>query len=324
MVGLERLPERLRRSASSSRERATTTATALALGAADVSLLALTNAYRTLANGGAARPARTVRAGARSQAVAACWTRAAAFIVADILADRSAPRRTFGLDNALATALLERGEDRHQQGHARQLVRRLFRALHGRRVGRQLLAARRCGTCPASPARRRSGKKGGCSSCIGRPDQGRPAPGFGVPPAGVSVRQIQYQDQLEAPRREYFLAGTEQEFIALAQPGQISPAIRYPSAGMLVALDPDIPPAHQRLRFVAQGVPNGRWMLDGKMLPQDKGKGAASAELAYDWMPWPGRHTLALLDSKNAVVDQVRFEVRGAVDKPKLPAKGKR
>ena len=50
---------------------------------------------------------------------------------------RNARARTFGLDERARDALLGGGEDRHQQGHARQLVRRLLRPLHGRRLGRQ-------------------------------------------------------------------------------------------------------------------------------------------------------------------------------------------
>jgi penicillin-binding protein 1C len=41
---------------------------------------------------------------------------------------------------------------------------------------------------------------------------------------------------------------------------------------------------------------------------------APDSQLALDWMPWPGRHVLELLNHEMAVVDQVRFEVRGAVE----------
>jgi dCTP diphosphatase len=46
-------------------------------------------------------------------------------------------RRTFGLGQPAGDARLRGGQDRHQQGHARQLVRRLHRSLHDRRLGRQ-------------------------------------------------------------------------------------------------------------------------------------------------------------------------------------------
>ncbi|MBC7732972.1 MAG: hypothetical protein H7306_13900 [Bacteriovorax sp.] len=75
---------------------------ALALGSADVTLLALTNAQRTLANGGlftpAALPGRPAQRSTLSQAAAA-----AVFLVTDILADNTARARVVGLNSLLAT-----------------------------------------------------------------------------------------------------------------------------------------------------------------------------------------------------------------------------
>ena len=82
--------------------------------------------------------------------------------------------------------------------------------------------------------------------------------------------------------------------------------IAAPVSGAIVALDPDIPPVHQRLQFVAAPVSGHaalRWHLDGKAL----GQGARLA-----WLPWPGRHVLQLQDARGKVLDEVRFEVRGA------------
>ena len=76
--------------------------------------------------------------------------------------------------------------------------------------------------------------------------------------------------------------------------------------GSIVALDPDIPPSHQRLRFRAQGA-DARWRMDGKPL----GRGS---ELA--WLPWPGRHQVQLVDARGTVLDSIRIEVRGAGVKP--------
>ncbi|GAO24517.1 penicillin-binding protein 1c [Alicycliphilus sp. B1] len=107
----------------------------LALGSSEVPLLHLTNAYRALANGGRASPvafAATPRP-AFTQALDA----GAAFIVGDILSDANARAPTFGTDSVLAYALLDGREDRHQQGHARQLGRGLVAALHRGRMGGQ-------------------------------------------------------------------------------------------------------------------------------------------------------------------------------------------
>ena len=154
-------------------------------------------------------------------------------------------------------------------------------------------------------------------------------------PDGVVAQEISYEDKQEAPRQEYFLAGTEQALIKTAKSDDISIAIRYPTPGMLVALDPDIPPERQRIRFQAAGAASGVWRLDGKLLaPTDatlknakKKNGrptpVQNQQLAFDWMPWPGRHLLELLDDKQAVLDQVRFEVRGAVEREIAPKPGR-
>ena len=83
----------------------------LSLGSADVDLLSLTNAYRALARGDTrAAPIRTVREtraedpahshkarNAESDAAIAAW------VIGDILSDRQARARTFGLESALST-----------------------------------------------------------------------------------------------------------------------------------------------------------------------------------------------------------------------------
>ena len=80
------------------------------------------------------------------------------------------------------------------------------------------------------------------------------------------------------------------------------PRITAPAPGSIIALDPDIAPAHQRLTFSAQG--NGlRWRMDGREF-------ARGAEVR--WLPWPGRHVVQLLDARGQVVDEIRIEVRGA------------
>ena len=73
----------------------------------------------------------------------------------------------------------------------------------------------------------------------------------------------------------------------------------------MVALDPDIPPAVQRLRFETAGAPpaGAAWRLDGKRL------GAARP---WPWSPWPGHHVLELVDARGAALDTVSFDVRGA------------
>jgi penicillin-binding protein 1C len=86
----------------------------LALGSADVSLLALANAYRTLANAGRwsalratpdgkATPCRGDHCGAFAGAPRQALAATASFLVGDILADRAARAGSFGLESWLAT-----------------------------------------------------------------------------------------------------------------------------------------------------------------------------------------------------------------------------
>ena len=82
--------------------------------------------------------------------------------------------------------------------------------------------------------------------------------------------------------------------------------IATPAPGTILAIDPDIPPARQRLQFAASDPRAGaglRWRMDGKPL----GQGARIA-----WPPWPGRHVVQLTDTRGQVLDEVRIEVRGA------------
>ena len=78
--------------------------------------------------------------------------------------------------------------------------------------------------------------------------------------------------------------------------------ITAPAPGTIIALDPDIPPARQRLQFTATG--DGLlWRMDGKPL----GRG-----LHVAWLPWPGRHVVQITNAQGLVLDEIRIEVRGA------------
>ncbi len=102
MLGPDALHQRLRELGFALPESAGWYGASLALGSADVSLLALTNAYRTLANGGLYSPAVLRSSGAAARPVRVADT-AAVYLVGDILADNNARARTFGLASALAT-----------------------------------------------------------------------------------------------------------------------------------------------------------------------------------------------------------------------------
>jgi len=123
---------------------------------------------------------------------------------------------------------------------------------------------------------------------------------------------VAFAPPVESDRREWFVRGTETATIRAAarraDDGDDAAApfarIRYPAPDTIIALDPDIPAAHQRVAFVASPGGSGlRWKLDDAILDE---RGARVL-----WAPAPGRHVLALEDAEGRAVSTVAFEVRG-------------
>jgi hypothetical protein len=133
-------------------------------------------------------------------------------------------------------------------------------------------------------------------------------------PAGITQRVVAFEPSIEGERREWFVAGTAMQQVRANQSrgdddargsSAVTPRIRYPAPGSIIALDPDIPPAHQRVAFVASSIVAGtRWKLDGKELPPDRHGHAL-------WPPTPGSHALVLEDAYGVALSRVEFEVRG-------------
>lgn len=251
---------------------------ALALGVAEVTLLDLTNAYRVLANQGRFTPPRWTP-GAPSAASRRVFEPAAAFVVADMLADPAARATTFGLDSPLVT----RGWAAVKTGTSKDL---------------------RDNWCVGFSARYTVGVWVG--NAAGSPMQGVSGVSGAAPVwrevlawlhANAPSRAPAAPAELRAAAGEWYLAGTEpaRNPRALAAPF----GIQSPRDGSIVVLDPDIPMAAQRL--VIEGAA-GRWRLDG----QELGQGTR-----LRWLPRPGRHVLERMEGV-AVVDRVAFEVRAA------------
>ncbi|MEG1117568.1 MAG: penicillin-binding protein 1C, partial [Janthinobacterium sp.] len=293
----------------------------LALGSAEVPLLQLTNAYRALANGGCWRPVAQATLPAAPGPAPACRSALdarAAFIIGDILSDGNARAPTFGTDSVLATRFwtaVKTGTSKDMRDNwavgwsqhytvgvwvgnaggeamhgvsgssgAAPIWAELMGPLHAQRSSR---APQPPAASARQPALRRADVRYGPDPATGQP--------------------------LAAARSEWFLPGTQQALFALEQGAapQLAAAsqgrIARPAPGTIIALDPDIPPDHQRLQFVARLASGDarslRWWLDGK----EVARGAHWA-----WLPWPGRHRMELRDAKGAVLDSVAFEVRGA------------
>ena len=297
LVGTERFADRLRETGFEGVvESGDYYGFSLALGSADVTLWQLANAYRALANGGQwSRPRVLPAPPGRSIAV---MDAGAAYIVSDILADRNARSITFGLDNPLATRFwtaVKTGTSKDMRdnwciGFSRRYT-----------VGVWV------GNFDGAPMRDVSGVSGAAPAwldlmnALHRNDAPAPAP---VRPADVVIQRVRFVPEVEAERDELFLAGTEAAEVHVKPALPAAARIVYPADGAIIALDPDIPAAAQRVRFEAS-VPgaNLQWRIVGEA-PETVGDAL--------WQPRAGRFELALIDAEGRELDRVRFEVRGS------------
>lgn len=296
LTGLDRFYERLRAlGIDSLTEPAGFYGYSLALGSGDVSLLALTNAYRTLANGGAAGTV-TLRARPPEQKQRLFDPRAS-FIVADILSDRGARSVTFGLSNELATgfwAAVKTGTSKDMRDN--WCVGFSDRYTVGVWVG----------NFDGQPMWDVSGVSGAAPVWRDVMDylhRGRPGRAPAAPP-GVLRQTVAFRPAVEPERAEWFVRGTETARVELVPPGARLAGIVYPVDGSILAVDPDIPEARERVLFQAQGGAGLSFRLDGELL-------GAAAE-GYAWRPRIGEHKLELVDAAGTPSSVVRFEVRGS------------
>ena len=265
----------------------------LALGSADVTLLALTNAYRSLANGGM-HAAVSMRGAATTPVRAAAA--AAVHLVTDILADNNARARTFGMNSLLATrgfAAVKTGTSKDMRDN--WCVGFTDRYTVGVWVGNASGAAMHgvSGVSGAAPV---------WQTLVTHLHEGK-ASHAPRASAGVVRLRVAFEQQREPARDEVFLVDTEQALQRASAQVAGTPqrfGIASPRDGSIFALDPDIPPAAQRIAFDGE---RGTWVLDGRRL------GAATS---LTWAPWPGRHELRLIGRDGEALDTVRFEVRGA------------
>lgn len=303
MVGPEAFARQLRASGIQLRENGDYYGYSLALGSSEVSLLQLTNAYRTLANGGRFSEAGNGLPRSAPPVFTQAIDAGASFIVGDILHDANARAATFGLDSVLATRFwtaVKTGTSKDMRDNWA--------------VGwsSRYTVSVWVGNASGAPMWDVSGSSGAAPvwaelmAYLHRREASR-AP---QAPAGLLQTRVSFGDGLEAAREEWFIAGTEQRLFAPdggSAPRSGMARISAPADGTIVALDPDIPPQRQRLVFEAEGGAAGQalqWRIDGRMA----GQGAR-----LPWLPWPGRHVVQLVDARQGnVLDELRIEVRGA------------
>ena len=284
----------------------------LALGSAEVTLVTLANAYRTLANGGRAGAVTLLPAPARAPNVPPAppvFDPQAAFIVGNILSDTNARARTFGTGSVLATRFwtaVKTGTSKDMRDN--WAVGWSERYTVGVWIG----------NASGAPMHDVSGSTGAApvwSAVMGflhaREPSRAPRPPAGLQHSAIRFGGARDSDAMpvEAARQEWFMPGTAQPVFTASSfggaPGEraeSTPRITAPASGTIVALDPDIPPTRQRLRFAAEGR-GLAWRMDGREFARGN---------SAQWLPWPGRHTVQLVDARGTVLDEIRIEVRGA------------
>jgi len=296
LLGPERLLERLRELGFDDLERdGDYYGYALALGSPEVSLWQLVDAYRSLARGGGRTPLRLDGAGAGASTEATAGRRGASFIVGDILADRDSRSRAFGVDNPLNLpfwAAVKTGTSKQMRDN--WCIGYTTRYTVGVWVG----------NFDGAPMWDVSGLTGAAPvwAEVMRALHATDAPAPPAAPPGLARRPVRFAHDVEAPRDEWFIAGTAGDRPGLRRPAAMAPRITYPGPGSVLVVDPDIPPAAQRVFWTMRPARAGLdWRLNGQILADDS------------WQPRPGAYTLELVDAARQVLDSVDFTVRGAL-----------
>jgi len=224
--------------------------------------------------------------------------RAASYIVADILSDRLARSVTFGLQSPLTPRFwtaVKTGTSKDMRDN--WCVGFSSRYTVGVWVG----------NFDGSPMWDVSGVTGAAPLWLEVMSYLHQGVGSQPPPEppGVERGLVTFDQALEPEREELFMTGTA---VSRVIPKDESPAhagIAYPSAGQVIAVDPDIPQEAQRVHFQATGLAGpAQWRLNGEAL--------ASAGAGAFWSPRPGRFQLSLHDAGGTELDRVEFEVRGS------------
>ncbi len=302
LAGIDVFTEKLRQLGFNRLEADEYYGPSLALGAADVSLLEMVNAYRAFANKGRKSDLR-MKFGQKTNSSVRVFSEGTSFLISSILSDREARSATFSLENPLSTrfwSAVKTGTSKDMRdnwciGYSRQYTVGVW---VGNFTGEPMWNV--SGVTGAAPVWLEIMNYLHHDSRINPPE----------PPAGVTAQKINFQDDLEPARLEWFIKGTEPINLTADDPLSIffnnedNPHIIYPAHGTIVALDPDIPAENQVLFFEAKtDNENFTWVLNDEKI------GGSDADIS--WKPQKGQYLLSLVNNRNEVVDSVVFEVRG-------------
>jgi len=272
---------------------------AIALGSADVTLWQIVNAYRALANRGEWSPLRVQR-GAHDVARRRIYGDETAYLISDVLSDRASRSATFGLENSLATpfwSAVKTGTSKDMRDNWCIGFTRRFT------VGVWV------GNSSGAPMRDITGMTGAAPvwlEVVSYLHQRFGEPDDASRPGGLVASRVEFPNSIEPARDELFIAGTEPNAAAMRLDSSRA-RITSPADGSIVAFDPDIPIARQKISFEGSDCTAAmRWRLDKRDL------GAVNASPL--WTPITGSHRLELIDRSGHEVDSVTFEIRGMLE----------
>jgi len=270
----------------------------LALGSADIRLLELTNAYRTLANGGMWSPVQFAPDQTNAQASRRVFSEQSAYVITDVLADRQARVATFGLENTLATrywTAVKTGTSKDMRDN--WTVGFSSKYTVGVWTGNLSGAAmwNVSGIQGAAPVWQE------VMNYLHR-QEGSLAP---EAPLGLVRMPVKFAHDPSADRAEWFLRGTEPSFGTIQAKLEVQSRIAYPVGESVIAMDPDIPKRNHRVFFqIVAPLRNQVVYLNGRRVGR--------AESLMSWEPQPGAYLLELREgSSGKVLDKVSFQVRG-------------
>jgi penicillin-binding protein 1C len=233
--------------------------------------------------------------------------REAAFIISDILSDRTARSLTFGYENPLSTRFwtaVKTGTSKDMRDN--WCIGFSDKYTVGVWVG----------NFSGEPMWNVSGTSGAAPVWLETMNylHLRKASKPPAPPTGVVAKSVVFNQSIssiEPARKEWFMKGTEPsdmktEITAGDSPAEKNwekPFIVYPPKDAIIAIDPDIPDENSLVFFQAEGNRPFDWILNNEKI------GAGPAP--FLWKPRYGKYVLSLADSQGHVMDSIHFEVRG-------------
>jgi len=267
----------------------------LALGSAEVSLWEQAQAYRTLARGGRNSALHVVPDQAADDE-RALLPADVSFIISDVMSDPAARTLTFGIDNHLNTSFWSAVKT----GTSKDMRDNWCIGFSSRYT-----VAVWVGNFEGDSMHDVSGVTGAAPVWRDLMVQlHRDVPSLAPkPPADVVATTTRFANNVEAPRREWFMRDQQSAAIATIALSAPSPRIASPANGLVIAVDPDIPPAHQKLPISTEGTTDDmRLRLNGQEIARANG--------VTLWTPQVGAYTLELDDQRGKVLDRVVFTVR--------------